>query len=91
VLKGASATLRHIPKPIWLLEICLEEFHPEGRNPDFQRIFQLFWEHGYLAFTATGNPKIVKPSEVTCWVKQDHADSGTFNYIFAESEDVLRR
>lgn len=91
VLKGALLTLALSPKPIWLLEICLEEFHPEGSNPDFQQIFQLFWEHGYQAFTATENPKLVKPSEVANWVEKGHADSGTFNYVFAESEDILRR
>ncbi len=90
VLKGALATLCLTPKPIWLLEICLEEFHPEGRNPDFQEIFKLFWDNGYLAFTATGNPKLVSHSEVANWVDKGHADSGTFNYVFADSEEVLR-
>jgi FkbM family methyltransferase len=90
VLKGSLATLGLAPKPIWLLEICLEEFHPEGRNPDFQEIFKLFWEHGYQAFTATGSPKLVSPSEVENWIEKGHADSGTFNYVFAESEELLR-
>jgi FkbM family methyltransferase len=91
VLKGALATLRLVPKPIWLLEICLEEFHPEGRNPDFQKIFQLFWENGYLAFTATESPKLVISSDVAKWVEKSHAESGTFNYIFVEMGDVLNR
>ncbi|PHS25236.1 MAG: hypothetical protein COA83_05985 [Methylophaga sp.] len=90
VLKGALATLLLTPKPIWLLEICLEEFHPDGRNPDFQEIFKLFWDHGYKAFTATGNPKLVTPSDVDNWIEKDHTDSGTFNYVFAESDEVLR-
>lgn len=91
VLKGAGATLRLEPKPVWLLEICLEEFHPEGRNPDFHNIFKLFWEFGYQAFTATERPKPVTPGEVAIWVEKGHAESGTFNYVFAESEDALRR
>jgi FkbM family methyltransferase len=89
VLKGALATLRITPKPIWLLEICLEEFHPDGRNPDFHEIFKLFWELGYQAFTANRNPKLVSQSDVADWVQKGHADSGTFNYLFAESEEVL--
>ena len=89
VLKGALATLRLSLKPIWLLEICLEEFHPDGRNPDFYEIFKLFWEHGYKAFTATKNPILVNQFEVENWLKKGHADSGTFNYVFAESEDML--
>lgn len=91
VLRGSLATLRLTPKPIWLLEICLEEFHPEGRNPDFHEIFRYFWEHGYQAFTATENLKLVKPSEVANWIEKGHADSGTFNYLFAESVEVLQR
>lgn len=91
VLKGALGTLGRAPKPVWLLEICLEEYHPEGSNPDFQQIFKLFWEHGYQAFTATEIPKLVKPAEVADWVAKGHAESATFNYVFAESEEILHR
>ena len=91
VLKGAVATLDRGPKPVWLLEICLEEFHPDGSNPDFQQIFQLFWDHGYRAFTAAADPKLVNPTEVADWIAKGHAESATFNYVFAESEDILRR
>jgi len=91
VLKGAVATLGRRPKPVWLLEICLKEFHPEGSNPDFQQIFQMFWDHGYQAFTATSDPQLVKPSEVADWVAKGHAESATFNYMFVEPEEILRR
>jgi FkbM family methyltransferase len=90
VLKGAVGMLARVPKPVWLLEICLEEFHPEGNNPDFQKIFQLFWDYGYQAFTATATPKLVSPVEVAEWVAKRHAASGTFNYVFSESEEILR-
>jgi FkbM family methyltransferase len=88
VLKGALSTISRSPKPIWLLEICLEEFHPEGNNPDFLQIFQLFWQHGYHAFTATENPRMVNPSEVVEWVNKGHTDSRTFNYLFTESQTL---
>ena len=42
VLKGEVATLGRGPKPVWLLEIFIKEFHPEGSNPDFQKIFKIF-------------------------------------------------
>lgn len=89
VLKGAMETVKLVSKPIWLIEICLHEFHPEGQNPDFQKIFQLFWENDYLAFTATGNPKIVTASDVLEWVQNGHSESGTFNYIFVGSNSQL--
>ena len=89
VLKGAMETLRLLPKPIWLLEICLEEFHPDGKNPDFREIFNLFWQHGYQAFTATAAPTLVKPSDVANWTAKGHAESGTFNYLFTKSGACL--
>ena len=91
VLKGAVETLGLAPKPIWLLEICLQEFHPGGMNPDFQDIFKIFWDNDYQAFTATASPKLISPNEVANWIEKGRAESGTFNYIFIESEDILHR
>jgi len=82
VLKGASATLALVPRPMWLLEICLDEFHPNGINPDFQDIFELFWAHGYRAYTATDRPRLITREVVQTWMKERRADSGTFNYLF---------
>lgn len=88
VLRGALATLGRRPRPVWLLEVCLEEFHPDGANPDFAAIFGLFFDHGYEAFTATRPPRQVTREDVARWVRAKHADSGTFNYLFAAPEDV---
>jgi FkbM family methyltransferase len=40
VLGGASDTVGRLPKPIWTIEVCLDEFHPEGANPAFRETFQ---------------------------------------------------
>lgn len=90
VLRGALATLARTPRPVWLLEVCLEEFHPEGANPDFAAIFQLFWDHGYEAFTATGRPRPVARSDVASWVAARHAASGTFNYVFTDQVEWVQ-
>lgn len=90
VLKGATEILARQPKPLWLLEIALEEFHPEGRNPHYEQIFQLFWDHGYQAYTAAKDPQLVTQLDVATWVANGHASSGTFNYLFAESENLLK-
>jgi FkbM family methyltransferase len=89
VLKGALQTLAMMPRPIWLLEICLEEFHPDGLNPDFRAIFQLFWDHGYNAFTASAAPMPVTEAQITQWVQQRHSDADTFNYVFAARESAF--
>jgi hypothetical protein len=65
----------------------LNEFHPNGVNPDFQRIFQLFFEAGYHAYTATHDPVPVDSEKVASWIREGRKNAGdpeTFNYIFAE-------
>lgn len=89
VLKGAKGVIEHTPKPIWLIEICLEEFHPEGKNPDFKELFKLFLNNGYLAYTATEIPKQVTLEDVERWANNGHAESGTFNYVFVASKEEL--
>lgn len=89
VLKGARTTLARTKKPVWLLEICLQEFHPEGVNPDYQDIFELFWSNGYAAYTATNPPMRVAQSDVSDWLKNRSSKYNTFNYIFAGKEATL--
>lgn len=85
VLSGALNTLARSIKPVWLVEICLQEFHPEGINPDFRKTFQLFWENGYQAYTAKKTPERVTPSDVDRWIDSRCCQSGTFNYLFIEA------
>jgi FkbM family methyltransferase len=89
VMKGALMMLELSPRPIWLLEICLEEFHPDGYNPNFLKIFELFWSYGYQAYTATINPMLITPGDVAKWIEDGHANPGKFNYVFAESDTQL--
>ena len=48
VLSGAVNVLNQKVKPVWLLEVSLQEFHPEGTNPDYQKIFDLFFQQRLL-------------------------------------------
>jgi FkbM family methyltransferase len=89
VLEGAIQTIARTPRPVWLLEVALEQFHPNGSNPDFERTFQLFWEHGYDAYTATSQPTLVTTDDVKSWVQANRAASGTFNYVFVQSGSIL--
>lgn len=89
VLKGAQRILCRTVKPVWLLEVSLDEFHPAGTNPDFRRIFYDFFEQGYCAFTATENPVRVDEDKVSAWVENNTNNSDTFNYIFM-SEDMVK-
>jgi FkbM family methyltransferase len=89
VLQGSAATLRRASMPIWLVEICLNEFHPAGANPDYLKTFELFWMHGYQAYSASRVPKLVTRDDVSRWVSAGKCDSGTFNYLFAQPGEAL--
>lgn len=85
VLSGAGAVLRRRVKPIWLLEVCLQEFHPSGSNPYFQRIFDLFFDLDYAVYTATEPPRRVTRENIEKWITHRSNSMGTFNYLFIDS------
>ena len=82
VLLGATNVMRMQPKPIWIVEICLNEYHPDGINPNFQNTFNLFWKYGYEARTADQNNKLIQCADVDRWTKKGSCDFGTSNYKF---------
>ena len=88
VLEGALDTLEQVPRPVWLIEICLQEFHPAGSNPDFQRIFELFFSRGYVGYAVAQRLQAVTPDEVRRWVAQGHSAAGSFNYLFLSAEEA---
>lgn len=82
VLLGSSNILCMQPKPTWMVEICFNEYHPDGMNPNFENIFNLFWENGYEARTADQRSALIQRADIERWVKCSHCDSGTINYLF---------
>ena len=82
VLLGAKETLSRTPKPKWLLEICLTELHPSGRNPHFQDIFELFWSQGYEAKSISAGNRVVTRDDVRRWVSTGRRDFGFVAYLF---------
>jgi FkbM family methyltransferase len=85
VLAGAKNTLTREPSPIWLLEVCLTEHHPGGRNPDFAAVFETFWRHGYEARTADSDNRLVRPEDVARWVAAGARDFGWINFFFTRN------
>ena len=81
-LLGSADIMQMQPKPIWIIEICLNEYHPDGMNPDFQDIFNLFWRRGYEVYTANQEKKSIQRADVERWAKSGNCDSGTINYLF---------
>lgn len=88
VLRGATSVLARSPKPAWLMEVCLHEFHPDGANPDFLAIFELFFSHGYAAYSVTEQLTPVSPEQVQAWWERRRSDGRTFNYLFVDPARV---
>lgn len=84
VLCGAQKVLCQKVRPIWLLEVSLQEFHPNGTNPDYQKIFDLFFDLGYWAYTATNPPIHVDRKRVLDWIARNASNVQTYNYIFLD-------
>jgi FkbM family methyltransferase len=81
VLLGALNTMELTPRPTWFIEICLNEFHPSGLNPNYASTFDMFWKRGYKVHTADLRQKLIQPADVDRWIKVGYCDSGVFNYI----------
>jgi len=82
VLNGAEQTLQLSPRPTWLVEICLNEHFPGGKNEKFRETFDVFWRYGYQARVATDEEQLVQEDDVSRWAKQGHVDFGSHNYLF---------
>jgi len=81
VLLGATHFLKMIPKPNWLIEICLDEHHPHGMNPHFVETFELFWKNNYLIKSASDIQRIITRADVERWLHNGKTDVKTFNYL----------
>jgi FkbM family methyltransferase len=82
VLKGAQRILTTLPRPTWVVEACLNEFHPAGLNPDYSATFEMFWIHGYEARTADRQNRLITPADVRDWVAAKRSGLQVINYIF---------
>lgn len=84
VLEGAKYTLELNPKPVWMVEICLNQHHPGGLNNRFRETFEFFWRYGYHAVVAEPGQRPVDRDDVIRWAKQGAVDFGSHNYVFLE-------
>lgn len=85
VLKGALATLARLPRPVWLIEIYLQEYHPSGISPDYADIFDLFRRHGYGCYAADEKRTAVAPVAIQRWLETGVREVPTFNYVYIDS------
>lgn len=86
MLEGASNFLRRIPKPIWMMEITVNEHQPHGIaiNPNLWVTFETFWNAGYEAWTANDSCRMVCRQEVESMASGGTDSLGTRNFLFIE-------
>lgn len=83
-LKGAQRLLEMIPSPTWVVEICINEHQPKGRqlNPDLQNTFLLFEKNGYKSELFTEPNKKISLSDAALWAKgQSLPNTRTFLFF----------
>jgi len=92
VLKGAEMTLTMTPSPMWLVEVCFDQHHPQGINRDFLNTFDMFYSHGYEARSADQDLRDTSREDVLRWVANRRVDFGSHNYLFTRgvSSDALQ-
>jgi len=84
VLLGAKKIINASPKPVWLIEVCLTEYHPDGGNKHYEDTFKLFFEAGYRVFSADSRQVEVTCEDVKRWQAENKTPIGTFNYLIRE-------
>jgi FkbM family methyltransferase len=88
MLEGATKLLDMDPKPIWLVEISIEEHQPKGVkiNPYLLQTFEKFWKRGYKAVTADQNLREISKEEIDKIIKLQKDSLGTHNFLFFDNK-----
>ena len=89
MLQSASKMLTNSPRPIWFVEISVNEHQPEGTfmNPNLVATFEIFFEAGYHAFTADQASRRILLNEVQQVAATGRDTLQTHNYVFRFAED----
>ena len=84
MLEGASIFLEMTPKPVWIMEITVTEHLPEGVqvNPNLLQTFEVFWEHGYQAWTCSSEKRRVNRSDIEAVLETGENIFKMHNFIF---------
>jgi FkbM family methyltransferase len=88
VLDGAHHFLNRSPKPLWMMEICIDEHHAtaSGRNPTMLETFDRFFSSGYRAYSAEEGLREVLRNEVELIASGGKNTLRGHNFIFSEAD-----
>ena len=76
VLQGAVKSLASDVRPTWLIEVCYDENHPAGMNPNYKAVFDLMFKNGYKVRNAEVGSKEISREDI-----EKHTNK-FYNYIF---------
>ena len=82
VLRGCREILSMQPKPTWMVEICLSEYHPGGSNARYRDTFDVFFGAGYEVKSANEHRTPITPDDIDRHIKNGRSDSKTINFLF---------
>lgn len=84
MLEGAVNHLSMKPPPIWMVEISISEHQPAGVaiNPHLLATFQIFWQNGYTARTATKDFVEVREEDIVSICQTGRDTLRTHNFLF---------
>lgn len=88
VLEGAARTLAAPVRPIWFVEIAVNEHQPRGLtiNPNLVATFDLMDRAGYHAYSVAAEPRRVTPGEARRIAETGTDTFETHNFLFVSPE-----
>lgn len=86
MLEGAIAQLTLVPRPVWMVEISINEHQPHGNaiNPHLLATFDIFWDAGYEAWTADQRMLPVTREGVNRICESGEDTLHAHNFLFAQ-------
>ncbi len=88
MLQSAFKLLSNTPRPIWLVEISVNEHQPTGIliNPNLVKTFKIFFDAGYRATTANRESRSIHLQEVQQVAATGIDTLKTHNFVFRYAE-----
>lgn len=88
VLKGAVALMHAQPRPVWMMEISIDEHLPGGAttNPRLRETFELFEQAGYRAWTVGATLAALDYDDVRAIAHTGVNTLRTHNFVFTEAD-----
>lgn len=87
-LVGARETVARAAPPIFFVETHLTRPRVEETNPDFRRVFELFFDNSYRAAEARAGGKEITPEILDSWLEGSARPAAT-NYLFWKGDRAI--